>query len=558
MHSNLKEYCYSSIILLMTRLRKNIEGSIDSAPVRKDGLPVKICIHKSANGIFKAKMSEIASATAFMLNSLNDYPELKIDDAMLFDIRLALTEAFTNIIEHSYCHDPDQTISISITIEEEKIVIEFEDTGNRPDLSRLKWRDLNDYRERGLGLFLISRCMDSMTFCFGNDGVNRLKIIRFLDNSKSFKKSQTHLPFHVAVFEEADILKICLVGHLDRTRSNPFSEVKICDGVKKIVLDFSIFDFTDSFGLQAIFSFIRKARKMKLAVEVANATPYIEKLIKNSGFDILIKSKVEESDKEEMKLHNSLELPPGRYIPFVRSMGNIFLSSQGKSKNAECIFKSMLSRPLRSSNFDGKCFIRHANKSISLFARLIDVPIEVAVRYPSSLLFIGGFFSEDKKSSLASAHLYSALGSYSDFVSRGHVRHLIDFFRLLSSFLRDIVPIASSDNEEQTFLISACEIGTDGLRTYSGTGPMIGRFGEHKLRSIPLAGSENAIMEVSDTLLHLPLSKKNEPLRFLLGRLEDSDADALKEKSFDEICFRMNEMQDEEDKGIVDVVSRRK
>jgi serine/threonine-protein kinase RsbW len=72
------------------------------------------------------------------------------------NIQIVISELISNIIIHTYQKDPRQVIILKITEEEEKISCFLRDFGPRVELSSFKSRDLSDYREDGLGLFLVN------------------------------------------------------------------------------------------------------------------------------------------------------------------------------------------------------------------------------------------------------------------------------------------------------------------------------------------------------------------------------------------------------------------
>lgn len=205
---------------------------------------------------FTARASEVQNANAFLQEFLADR-NAAADEITLFDLRLAVTETFANIIEHSYGGDSDEAVIMKLDLAGDVLEITFEDTGRRPEPHRLKSRDLDDYRERGLGLFLISRCMDDVDFDFRSDGINRLRMKRRLGSGRD-EKSYEHYPFHVAVFERDERKTICLVGHFDSTRSNPFKNQNVTSSENTLV-DLRGLAFIDSFGMQCLSEFCRSS-----------------------------------------------------------------------------------------------------------------------------------------------------------------------------------------------------------------------------------------------------------------------------------------------------------
>jgi anti-sigma regulatory factor (Ser/Thr protein kinase) len=86
------------------------------------------------------------------------------------DIRkivLAIDEACSNIIKHAYEGDHSKTISVIVSIEAAKLVIELKDTGKKPDVSKIAPRDLADIRPGGLGTHFMAEVFDSVVYDTG-------------------------------------------------------------------------------------------------------------------------------------------------------------------------------------------------------------------------------------------------------------------------------------------------------------------------------------------------------------------------------------------------------
>ena len=91
----------------------------------------------------------------------------------VYDIRLALDEACTNIIEHGYGGEGKGDIRCSVENTEEGIKIILKDWGKKFDPAQIPKPDLNvdleDLQIRGLGLYLMKNLMDKIGYCI-DDG----------------------------------------------------------------------------------------------------------------------------------------------------------------------------------------------------------------------------------------------------------------------------------------------------------------------------------------------------------------------------------------------------
>ncbi|MDO8803119.1 MAG: SpoIIE family protein phosphatase [Elusimicrobiota bacterium] len=86
------------------------------------------------------------------------------DDRNTGAILLALTEAVSNIIKHTYHMNPDEKIRIGVGRSADQFSIHIRDWGDRQDPGRFVSRDLADIRPGGLGVRYIREVMDVVEF----------------------------------------------------------------------------------------------------------------------------------------------------------------------------------------------------------------------------------------------------------------------------------------------------------------------------------------------------------------------------------------------------------
>lgn len=77
-----------------------------------------------------------------------------------FDMKVVSGEALINIIKHAYSDVTDKPIFVEILMYHEYIEVRFRDMGLQIPVSAGLSSDLSDYRERGLGLYLIGKLSD--------------------------------------------------------------------------------------------------------------------------------------------------------------------------------------------------------------------------------------------------------------------------------------------------------------------------------------------------------------------------------------------------------------
>lgn len=100
------------------------------------------------------------------------------DDAA--EINLAVTEACANVIRHCYQGCPDKQIDLTITFGEDVFEVRIDDYGKFVDPSRIKSRDLKDVRPGGLGVHLIHKVMDEVSYTENEWGGTTLKMRKLI------------------------------------------------------------------------------------------------------------------------------------------------------------------------------------------------------------------------------------------------------------------------------------------------------------------------------------------------------------------------------------------
>ena len=77
-----------------------------------------------------------------------------------FDMKLLTGEALTNIIRHAYESKTDRPIFLEMLFYRTYLEMRIKDLGKKSPVGQDLARDLSDYRERGLGIYLISHLAD--------------------------------------------------------------------------------------------------------------------------------------------------------------------------------------------------------------------------------------------------------------------------------------------------------------------------------------------------------------------------------------------------------------
>ncbi len=469
----------------------------------RDGVSV---VHESRT--FPSRLSEIQRANSFLVACISRAPALPIGEALLFDLRLAVTETFANIVEHSYGSDPDQTIRMTIRLDADRIELGFADVGRRPEARRLRWRNLAEFRERGLGLFLLSKCMDSVTFHFRADGVNRIHLMRALVREGAVGRVGEHLPFHTAVFDAADLRTIYPIGHFSRDRLDPFV-VLPPPIARRVLFDLTNLDFLDSYGVDCLAQYARLLWREGFRVTAMEPPAAVAKVIRASGLmDILVPDgwaprPVELSRASEPALEGSV-------LPLVRGLTSVI---KGVPDGVMASLMSSLVPPrFAAGGIEGEVVLAWGEPSCGLFVRAVARRDAIEERTQGAasggIIFVGCFSRPGAQAIVAVHQLHAMLGSFPAFArARGERGILAEFLQHVSGLVRDALP-PSSEGDAGELRLSAVEFSPRGVRAVTGTGPALvrcelgGGVEPVTLSAVVLGQSENSVFETID----LPLA----------------------------------------------------
>ncbi|GAB4475544.1 MAG: hypothetical protein Kow00124_16670 [Anaerolineae bacterium] len=105
-----------------------------------------------------------------------------LDERMTFDLKLAVDEACTNVIEHGYAGREPGEITVRLRAGLRRVTVTISDHGRRfdpaaaprPDL-KTSWRDR---RVGGVGLHLLRSMVDKVRYRTTPDGTNHLSLVK--------------------------------------------------------------------------------------------------------------------------------------------------------------------------------------------------------------------------------------------------------------------------------------------------------------------------------------------------------------------------------------------
>lgn len=107
----------------------------------------------------------------------------QVPNETVFDLKLAVDEACTNIIQHGYKDMDPGSIILSFRIEPDRILVQITDFGHifepasapKPDVEAA----LDDRELGGMGLYLIYQTMDNIDYQSSEDG-NTLTFTKYI------------------------------------------------------------------------------------------------------------------------------------------------------------------------------------------------------------------------------------------------------------------------------------------------------------------------------------------------------------------------------------------
>jgi len=111
--------------------------------------------------VIKSQPAQIARVRNWVAEKARD-ADFSTED--IFALKLAVSEACTNVIEHAYEGADDKDIVVSVSIEGDALSLTIRDFGKKFDLSGYKPPDLDTPSEGGYGIYLTRELMDEVEY----------------------------------------------------------------------------------------------------------------------------------------------------------------------------------------------------------------------------------------------------------------------------------------------------------------------------------------------------------------------------------------------------------
>ena len=99
-------------------------------------------------------------------------------------VTIAVDEAASNIIKHTYNGAKNELIVVNFRILEDRLEVIFRDFGEKVDPKTIKSRDLNEIRPCGLGVHLIKSTMDVVNYDNSFEVGNQLTMVKYFPGKK--------------------------------------------------------------------------------------------------------------------------------------------------------------------------------------------------------------------------------------------------------------------------------------------------------------------------------------------------------------------------------------
>jgi len=107
----------------------------------------------------------------------------KICESSIVELRLAVDEACSNVIEHAYQGDPSEKLHLTMTVEPTRVIVQIRDRGrafNEHTYQQPNVVELSRKRKSGgLGVDIIRRLMDQVEY-FSDGDINEIKLVKLI------------------------------------------------------------------------------------------------------------------------------------------------------------------------------------------------------------------------------------------------------------------------------------------------------------------------------------------------------------------------------------------
>src|SRR3954447_25714230 len=102
-----------------------------------------------------------------------------LDAEAIAELEIAMTEALSNVIRHSYDERPKEQVLLSLHIDDDKLELGIRDRGRPFDTDAYLPPDLDVPSDSGYGVFLMEELMDEFTRLPLDEGGTLVSLVRY-------------------------------------------------------------------------------------------------------------------------------------------------------------------------------------------------------------------------------------------------------------------------------------------------------------------------------------------------------------------------------------------
>ena len=139
----------------------------------KTQIELRICANPEYLGVVRRAVRDVTGVVG-------------MDEEKSESVTLAVVEALTNVIRHSYDGPCEKPIIVKLSkiegCEKNKGALEItiRDFGKQVEPEKIKGRDLDDIKPGGLGVHIIQSVMDEIEFCRAEECGMLLRMVKYL------------------------------------------------------------------------------------------------------------------------------------------------------------------------------------------------------------------------------------------------------------------------------------------------------------------------------------------------------------------------------------------
>ncbi len=128
---------------------------------------------------YDGDLRQLASMRAFLREVCHEgCQDAPADDNLILRLALALTEAASNIILHSFQGQPHKSITLTVQVDDEQVCVTLQHAGKPFDPQFAPPPVFDGSRESGFGVYLIGKCVDEVQYCQDDQGRSVMRLVQ--------------------------------------------------------------------------------------------------------------------------------------------------------------------------------------------------------------------------------------------------------------------------------------------------------------------------------------------------------------------------------------------